>query len=452
VRRREGVRGLLPALESAFSEEHGPVASRLERYFAIKCLGVFVLLALVKSRAFFPQGRFWAEEGADFYVGICAAPGLAGLGFLFNNHLELWTNLGVLLATRVPLEMAPAVTTLYALVLQALPLVLIGVARRELGLSRLAVLVLIVVSLGMPQSREVWANTINLHFHFALLAALILLLPARGGMGLGLGAAALLACGLSGVPANFLAPLFLAVALWEKSPARALQAAVLGATALLQVWLLLSSGYDGVRDMMPRPDVILLAGITQSFYTLIGSPIAGHLSADLFLPLVRGGAPWQLAFGGAGVLGTLWLVVRICGPGARFRPERAAGRRNIRLVLGLAVLLSASVTLAIGDSRNLVSPHYGGRYFYVPNMLVALLLLSGAAASLRPLRAVAIMSMALFALLGVPRFYGGPDWAQSLAQARLEPPPRGAALSVAVWPQGWRMEVPAACQDSGPRP
>ncbi len=420
--------------------------SWLERYFALKCLALFVLLSLVKSRALFPQGRFWAEEGAIFYTNICAAPGLSGLGFLFNNHLEFWSNLGVVLAARVPLESAPAVTTFYALALQALPLGLIVAKRQALGLNRMAVIAMIVVAVGMPQSREVWANTINLHFHFALLAALILALPAPGGKGALWSGLLLVACGLSGIPANFLVPLFLLVALLERSPARTLQAALLTSTALLQVWFLLSSGYDGDRNILPPLDVIALSSLTHSFFTLIWSPLSGWVSSELLVPLVQSGTWAQTAVGLGFVVVALILVAGVFGPLDRFRPGQAAGWRNIKLAAAAALLLAASVTLAIGDRESLVSSQYGGRYFFASNMLIALLLLAQEIPA-RPLRSLAILSLTLFSLIGVLRFYPGPDWGAALAAATQSAPAAETTLSVDIWPHGWQMEIPLACLD-----
>lgn len=429
---------------SGATPEAYPGQNRLDWTEIGSGLLLFLLLALIKSRDFVLHGRFWAEEGAIFYPEICAAPGLNGLGYIFNHHLEFWTNLGVLMASRVPLGMAPAVTSLYALALQVLPLVLLIAKRQHLGLSGASVLALMIVAVGMPQGREIWANTINLHFSFAILAALILALPATGGRWAVLSILALIACGLSGIPAHFLMPLFVLVACWSRNPVRILQATVLAATALLQIFLLLSSGYDGARDVIPPLDIIALSGLSHGFFTLIWSPIAGRLSAELMLPLAHSGSVSQLIIGAGVVLGALWLIARIFGSLERFHPDRASGRRNTRLVLSAAMLLAASVTLAIGDRANLISSHYGGRYFFAPNMLVAILLLSRGAPA-RPLRWLAVSSLVVFSLLGVPRFYGGPGWPDALATAQQPVQGSGSGLTVDIWPHGWHMKVPAAC-------
>lgn len=423
----------------------------LEEHFPLKCLIVFLALSLVKSRAFFPQGRFWAEEGTIFYTNICTAPGLEGLGFLFNNHLELWTNLGVLLSTLASLERAPAVSTLYAITLQFILLATIAAKRHQLGLSKTSVLVILVVAIGMPQSREVWANTINLHFHFAIVAALILAIPATGKGWARLSFLLLLMSGLSGIPANFLVPLFILVAIFERNRTRTIQALLLTATAALQVYLLLHNGYEGDRNLMPRFDVIVLASLTHSFFALIWSPIAGRFASDLLVPLVQPVGLRETLLGLVFLLASILLVARAFGPISNYRLQHREGQRNVRLAAAAAVLLAASITLAMGDRTNLVSSHYGGRYFFAPNVLVAIILLS-LTGTPRRVRKLAILSLVLSSFAGVPRFYAGPDWRLSIASMDQGLQEDQTAIALDIWPHGWTMQVPLSCVEGDASP
>ncbi len=407
---------------------------------------LLLLTALLKSLPFLPTGRIWAEEGADFLAGICTKPTFDALTFLFNNHLELLTNFGVDLTRFFDLSAAPAVTTGYSIIVQSLALTLIAVKRHDLGLANWAALVVILCAMGISQSVEVWANTINLHFYALLAAGVILAVPATGGGWIGLSTLLLVLAGLSGVPANFLMPVFLLAALVERSPARFAQAAILVATTALQAALLLNTGYGNERGLLPPVDIITFSLLSQSFWGLFFGWFGGSNAASIFRGFYF--HPSFLSGLGAALLifVSIWLM-RLAFPLGPLRQINVQGLewRRLKLLIAGVVAASATVTLALGDKMILVSAGHSGRYFFAPSLLFVIAFLS--IDDWNPVRRVFLICLCVASLAGVSRQYSGPDWTAALTSARPDPD-RQTHLIFDIWPPGWTMSLPLTCVET----
>ncbi len=229
------------------TQSHGNGRAAVAMTFGL--LSLLVLVIILKTpAAIVTDGRFWMEEGSFFFQRICPRGLVEGFFYVHEGRLELPANVLVSLSRLAGLEKAPLVTAYGSLVLQSLPLILLVLQRRRLDLGALACAILVVLHACLPQADEVWANAINLHFHFSLLAALVLMLPTqqtrpwRWSM-----RAAALASGLSGAPACVLAPLFVWRAWREKDNERGIQAVLIATAALLQLMLQLTAD-----DLSPR--------------------------------------------------------------------------------------------------------------------------------------------------------------------------------------------------------
>src|SRR5512133_505488 len=92
---------------------------RIARRFVVP-LGIAGCLAVAVARC--PQllasPRFWAEEGRDYFAYAFAHGPLAGLLASHLGYYALVTNASAALASVVPLEHAPLVTTAIALLVQ----------------------------------------------------------------------------------------------------------------------------------------------------------------------------------------------------------------------------------------------------------------------------------------------------------------------------------------------
>ena len=385
--------------------------TKLENALDRKPLLFFLMFAtsfsLIKSREFLPTGRFWAEEGVIFYPGICTQEFFSGLFFVFNNHLELFTNIGVYISTLVPFMFAPLISTLFSIIIWLTVFVFMFINRESLDVKKRHVYLIFLASMGVPQSSEVWANTINLHFVFLLLNAVILLSPAQGGKLAVFSAILVFFCGLSGIPANFIAPLYIVSAALEKNWGRSLQALAISLSCFIQLFLLYKSGYSNDRGISPSIDIIILASLTQSFWGLfLGGP-GGRTAATVFGGLYTGNFV-HILLGASFLFISLVAFFRVFLFNNIFDVSHRLGLRNVKLITAAGVCLIASITLALGDSQVLISKDSGGRYFWAPSMILLILFFSHH--SKKRLHNFLTTSLFLFTLAGAFSNFNGPEW------------------------------------------
>jgi len=84
-----------------------------------------ILLIVIRDVRYFTNPRFWAEEGTLHFAYSYNHPWYQALIHPQVGYLNFYPNLATVLATLVPLEFAPLVTTLAALLVQLIPIVII---------------------------------------------------------------------------------------------------------------------------------------------------------------------------------------------------------------------------------------------------------------------------------------------------------------------------------------
>ena len=152
--------------------------SRLWDYAVLAAL---VLVSFTRAPYILVQGRFWAEEGKDFFPAIRSA----GLGGLFFVHPEagyftLLTNAVILVSSWFPLAIAPLITAWLSVV------VVVGISflfycslasHPRTGadplLRTVAVLAPFALLIGPAAYPETWANSINLPHYLPILSFLL---------------------------------------------------------------------------------------------------------------------------------------------------------------------------------------------------------------------------------------------------------------------------------------
>ena len=177
---------------------------------------LFLLVVILRDPRYFLNPRLWAEEGSLHFAFAYTHPGVLSLFQPQQGYLNFWPNLSTFIAARVPLIISPLVTTLLALLVQLVPVLLILWSQSSHFGTWPAKAAGIAVYLFVPLSGEGWLNTINSYTFFAVITFLILLEPSpntphrrrwyRALLGL---------AGLSGALIGFLLPLFAAAALLE---------------------------------------------------------------------------------------------------------------------------------------------------------------------------------------------------------------------------------------------
>lgn len=385
---------------------------------------VYVVLGAIKMRHYLTHGRFWAEEGAVFYSNLSNKDLFGSVLYLFNGHLELSTNIVVYLSTFVSLIFAPLVTTYVSLAVQMIPILIIAKYRKQLFLSTRCVLIILVVAVGLPQASEVWANAINLHFHFSLVVALIAAIKIDDGPQKWISRVLLVLSGLSGIPPNFLVPVFAFLAIRDKQRERWIQFSILTVTTLIQIGLLAMHGLEaGNRSYFSVPLAIWLAPVAQS----VASPLFGFGVGDQVAAILRESLGFTL---GPFLFSAVFTIPLVFFAVMAFKEKfNSIGI----LILSAFVLLVFSVITALGDKLYLISAGAGGRYFYAPNILFAISILA-----LSKYRKIYIM-LPIFLLFvssvnNIKHYIGGPDWINSYNSAA-----GNNDVVYDIWPSGWKM-------------
>lgn len=391
---------------------------------------LFLALGAFKMRGYLVEGRFWAEEGSIFFEQISQRGLWDSIWFPFNGHLELVTNLIVLASSAVPLVHAPKVTTYGAFMVQLLPLVLIIRNQVAWGLTSKRVCAFAIILAGLPQAPEVWANTINLHFHLALAAALILASDREGRNWLIASRLILLMAGLGGIPPNFLAPIALLLAIQTRERARWVDFAILAFCCLVQLGFIAAHDFAvGKRDIGAATLVYWLATLSQT--------VISPLSPNSWI----GNRLIQAAHAGASALSwSTALALLLSSPllAAGWHMLRRNTHMRTRTLLACAFILGIlSISTALGDKNELISMSVGGRYFYAPNALLALTLLNCVDGRRTVLPTAMTAVLLLCCLKRMPDALSGPSWHQSLEQALVV----SGGNIVAIHPKGWFVKI-----------
>jgi hypothetical protein len=166
---------------SPTSDPPPPAAPRFKTLPALAPLLATLLLIFLRAPAILLTGRFWAEEGKIYFLDARLRSWWDALLASRMGYYSGWTKLAALTATAVPLEWAPMVTVYAALAVQLM--VVWFVVRSDAFAGPVArVLAVAAVLLAVP-SAEVWLNTANSQFHFALGAAVLLVTSVLHGSG-----------------------------------------------------------------------------------------------------------------------------------------------------------------------------------------------------------------------------------------------------------------------------
>jgi len=346
------------------------------------------------------EPRFWAEEARVYFVYALAAGPLDALTAPHQGYYSLVPNLATWLATLVPLETAPAVTTAMALAVQVLPALIAATSTAPWaqGPARRTAAVLVVLLVGA--AGELHATTTNSQFHLALAAGLVYLDFAAGPAGSRRRAllAVLVLGGLTGVQATLLTPAF-AWRWWrERRPADRAAMIVLGLCLALQAGVVILAPAEADRFAVALDPAKALGRAAERLAKgLLVYPVAGGLGPKtLALPL-----GWVLAaIGGLGVVAAAVAQVAILrrGPG-----------RDL-----LAAAWLVAVVSFVG-SRRMAG---GDRYLALPAALIVLAILAVAFDRRhgRPMRLAAGLAVAAAILsnawLYLPRMDGmaDPGW------------------------------------------
>lgn len=313
------------------------------------------------------EPRFWAEEARVYFVYALDNPAGGALLAPHQGYYSLVPNLATWLATLVPLEAAPAVTTTAALLVQFLPVLIVATSTAAWTRDPWRLIVAVLVVLLVGAAGELHATTTNSQFHLALAAAVIYIefafeqRPVRRTLLL----LALLLGGLTGVQATLLAPVF-AWRWWrDRQGHDAAAVVVLGICLILQFAVVMVVSGEADRFAAPGETTGALIGALGDLAKgLLIYPIAGGLGPKyLKLPFgagflilgvvgVAAAAVAQVAIlrrgPGRDLIAAAWVVALISFIGSR---RMAGGDRYLEASSVLVVLAIAGVAFDAGRHR-----------------------------------------------------------------------------------------------------
>jgi len=349
--------------------------------------------------------------------------------------LSLIANLSALAARwLVPLESAPKITTMIALAVQALPIVILCAARDE-WLQRRATLLAAALLLSLPAGcDEVWLNTINSQFHVAIAVALCLVLQVPASRALRGGSNALLLVGpLCSPITGALFPLFLLRAISNRDRARIAQALFLLVGCFVQFTFFYHS-MPYRRQEMGLSVLVCVFMAKNLALPLLGWQSGEVVAAHARALLAQGIHPFFEMLSCLLFLATIsWAAFAR----RRLRPE------PMWLLLAAGTIAVCSYFGSLGPHIDLVGTTGSNRYAFVPNVLGALAILAlidrtqdritmGACAAVVWLLAIGFQDYVDPSM----KLRAGPSWADGVRVWRSNP-----SALIPIWPDGWSVKL-----------
>lgn len=416
-----------------------------QRSLGLSVLIIYVVLILIRVPEIIWPGRFWAEEGTIYFREAYTHMPWDVVTTTNQGYYSLFNKLASIAAVHtVPLRFAPVITMLFALAVQILPVVLLLFSQLRSLASRFSQICAVVLVLLVQPNQEVWLNTTNSQFFLCISTAIILISEPTKRLTHIVRLGILALAGLTGVASCLLLPFFWIEYAWTRNKHKLHEAIVLASVCAIQGAIVMSGpGRD------TRWDLSLLA------FTLVSKqwvlPLLGSSAADSFAayveqyrlfktPLLALAALLPHAALGSGLV--LW------------------GRRHSWLLFAASVSIASISFLKSVEQQSTdwilahLSAFGGGRYYYVPNVLLALALVMplkqnafwGARYS-RYFHLGCLALVGLIVIVGADDFIGGkerhewcfdgPSW-----QAEVRNWQENRAGVLYIWPRSWSMELP----------
>ncbi len=404
-------------------------------------------LWIIFSRNFtlFAEPRFWAEEGAFWFSYAFLQDWKTALFESLCGYYNFYPIFSTLIASRtVPLEYAPLITTLMALGIQIVLLLIIAFDDSTLWNTLLKKMAITAVILFAPKSGEIWLNTNGSQYYLSLIAALILIVDGNVSSKIrkhGYRILLMLA-GLTGLLSCVLTPLFFAKVWKTRKKEDLVHFLILILCSAVQTLAVFAAPPNSDRAGYPGIPSMGLIVVARGFFESIHVPLTARFSH-----FVKHQLYGSEAFALVGVLalllmaGILWLFKkRIVHPSALY-------------LVGTFLLLSFfPAFFAIGGKENiaLLDPNVGNRYFYAPSVLALMMLFSSL--NLNALKAKErlfqgiLLALFVFSMInGISHFYleklgdsTNPNWKKEVEIWRADP-----SYKPKIWPVGWRIKLQA---------
>lgn len=381
--------------------------------------------------------QFWAEDGRIWFANAHNLGAWHSLFLPQNGYLQTVSRLVAAVATLLPMQHAPLVFNLAAIVIQILPVMLLNGARgRALVPSLPARVVFSVLYIAQPYTTEVHANLTNAQWHLAVSAALVCCLDGWKNRWQAVSDLALVALScLSGPFCILLLPGVAWLAYRRRDGRTAWLLGLLVVCAAVQLSLV-------IPQMGVSRAVAPLGATWQGFMRIAGGQVVfAALLGDAWthvylLPAWRTGV-------------VLPLVATVVGAGVLVRAVQAGDDAAISfMVFALLALMAGMLSPQLSTTAQWVvweAPHAGERYSFLPMLGFYTALMCVAGRDRFPAsRALAIGMLVCVVLVALPaswkiRPLADLEYRQHVdAYAEARP---GDVVRIPINPPGWFMEL-----------
>lgn len=407
---------------------------------------ISILIIFLRRTSFFLEPRFWAEEGSAYFSFAFSHHWYESLINVQFGYFALWPNIASTIAANlVSLIYAPLVTTLFALVVQIIPIVLILWGHSELWLHPLKKLACIFIIIFTPLSNEIWLNTINSQFYFSVITFLLLLNDIETFNFKKWAFRFLLVCaGLTGCISCFLLPLFFLKARWEHNRERRIQAYILAACPIIQIFAL----WVSIRNnTIPNRFFILNLPLFGSMLwtQIISLLFFGISKANEFARFIGLN---QTNFFRFELIGLLLLSIESLF--FFYVSSKLVLRQRVILMGSFFLLIILSIVAGKGnESDKLLLIFIGNspRYFYAPNVILMFLIIANIKWQgnifdrIRSCLLTIFLGIAL--ILGSVQYFkfisitdSGPKWTEEILKWKKDQ-----TYNIEIWPACWHMKL-----------
>lgn len=247
-------------------------------------LFVFCII-FFRQMDFFLNPRFWAEEG-NVYFFDAYINGFSAIFHAHQNYFSIVPNVSTYISTLLPLEYAPLSTLFFSTMVMLIPAFLIVFSKSKYLAGFFTKIIAILIIYFVSNTEEVWLNTINSQFWFLIVMFVVLVDDKNNLSKIKYSVFLLIALvsGLSGVPANLIAPVFLAFFILNKSKLDISIFLILFFTSLIQLFFILSTSGDINRFTL---DLLkIYAAIKASFVGFTYSEFSFASEVSFFYALI----------------------------------------------------------------------------------------------------------------------------------------------------------------------
>lgn len=401
-----------------------------------------ILVVISRDVSLFVSPRIWAEDGTFFLQHYYSNQNIAELFRPFEYFRVIHNTVTYFGLRIVPLKHIPHLFTYVALAIQLLPILIVLKGRSILWDSQIKKMIVIAIILFAPSSEEIWLNLNGTSYYLSVATVVILLSSCNKPKDAVIYRTILLMSGLSGLLSCLLTPLFYIKAIIQKNSESKIQFILLLSIVVVQLASLAYATFisESNPDRSNPPDFYILGFIVwiKTFALNTSVELAEYYS-QYFSGLVN------LEIHKSDSL-LYWAIILLILSGYMLI-KRA---EIFYLVAAFLLLTLFSSYFGIAGYMNMAffDVSNGNRYFYAPNVLLSLLLVSPLLLFVDSKKRTLLpyLGMLFFVFIlhnGINRFYdvktsfdNWPDWNTQITKWEANPD-----HPIEIWPPPFTIKL-----------